>query len=77
MRKTNAARAPNDDPLRELGYVDHAAICRGFKVAEKTGYNRATAGNWPPHYKLGREWVYRLSEVQAWIQRRRVDRSAS
>lgn len=63
--------------LREiLGYITEVELFALFDVKKGTGRNRQSAGSLPPHYKVGREKFYKLSEVEAWIRRRRVARSA-
>lgn len=62
--------------LREkLGYIDEQALFGLFDITWGTGRNRQSAGSLPPHYKVGREKLYKLSEVDAWIKRRRVTRA--
>jgi hypothetical protein len=64
--------------LREkLGYIDEEQLFRLLKIAPGTGRNRQSAGSLPAHYKVGREKLYKLSEVEAWIKRRRVARAAA
>lgn len=66
-----------EQPLRaHLGYISESEFFSLIGIAKGTGRNRQSAGTLPPHYKLGREKLYKLSEVEAWIIRRRVTRAA-
>lgn len=65
-------------PLRErLNIITEDELFALLKIAPGTGRNRQSAGQLPPHYKLGREKVYKLAEVDAWLKRRRVARTAA
>lgn len=37
--------------------------------------NKRGDGTGPPHYRVGRRCVYRLSEVLLWMEARKVDRA--
>jgi predicted DNA-binding transcriptional regulator AlpA len=60
---------------RELGYIEEAELFALIDVTKGTGRNRQAAGSLPPRYKVGRKNFYKLSEVEAWIRRRRVARN--
>jgi predicted DNA-binding transcriptional regulator AlpA len=64
------------DLRRELGYITEEALAGLLGITVPTLRNRAAAGSLPPRYKLGRESVYRLAEVESFIKRRRVARGA-
>jgi predicted DNA-binding transcriptional regulator AlpA len=75
--KTAAAQAREANELRQrLGYITEQSLASLLRVALGTLRNRASAGQLPPTYKLGREKVYKLVEVEAWIARQRVSRAA-
>lgn len=57
-----------------LGYIDEQQLFSLLQIAPGTGRNRQSEGSLPPHYKVGRRKLYKLSEVDAWIRRRRVNR---
>jgi predicted DNA-binding transcriptional regulator AlpA len=57
---------------RELGYIDEKATAGVIGVTVPTLRNRSSAGTAPPRYKLGKNSVYKVAEVQAFISRRRV-----
>jgi len=46
----------------------------GFGVTQATARNRQSTGSFPPADKIGRERLYRIDEVDAWIKRQRVSR---
>lgn len=60
---------------RKLGYITEESLAGLLGVTVPTLRNRAAAGSLPPRYKLGRESVYRLAEVESFIKRRRVARA--
>jgi predicted DNA-binding transcriptional regulator AlpA len=62
---------------RELGYITDDELYGLLGISQGTGRNRQSAGRLPPHYKIGREKLFKLSEVEAWIRRRRVQRAAA
>jgi hypothetical protein len=67
------AQSPDAAALRRLlGYITDDELFALLKIGKGTGRNRQSAGNLPPHYKIGREKLYKLAEVEAWIKRRRV-----
>jgi len=71
--KTSAAEAREAAELRkQLGQISEDQLRSLLRVARGTFRNRQSAGDLPPHYKLGRDKVFRLAEVEAWIARRRV-----
>ena len=58
--------------LRErLGYIGERETASTIGVTVDTLRNRLAAGSAPPFYKIGREKVFRLDEVDAWIRRAR------
>ena len=65
------------DLRRELGYITEEALAGLLGITVPTLRNRAAAGSLPPRYKLGRESVYQLAEVESFIKRRRVARAAA
>lgn len=72
------AQVPDAAALRrQLGFITDAELFALFGIAPGTGRNRQSAGSLPPHYKIGREKLYKLAEVEAWIKRRRVVRVAA
>lgn len=75
MRKRQQVNAASE-LRRELGYLTEIEVAGLCGVGLPTWRNRQTAGATPPHYKLGREKLYRRDEVEAWLRRRRVDRAA-
>jgi len=62
---------------RELGFITESELFALLAIAQGTGRNRQAAGTLPPHYKLGKEKLYKIPEVEAWIRRRRVSRNAA
>jgi predicted DNA-binding transcriptional regulator AlpA len=78
MQKDRTAQPPDVAALRrELGYIKEDEFFALLDIAKGTGRNRQSAGTLPPHYKTGKEKFYRLSEVEAWIRRRRVERGGA
>ena len=74
LRKT----AVTTDALRrELGYVDEKAVAGLLGVTVPRFRVRQSTGTAPPHYKVGREKLYKLAEVEAWIARQRVARAVA
>lgn len=75
MRKSNTLRTAGE--LRQsLGYISEPEAAGLIGITVATLRNRESAGLAPPHYKLGREKLFRIEEVDAWVRRRRVDRAA-
>jgi len=62
---------------RELGYIAESTFASLLGIEVPTLRNRVAAGTVPPPYKLGREKVFKLAEVEGWIKRRRVTREAA
>jgi len=62
---------------RDLGYITEVEFCALVGISVPTARNRQSAGSLPPHYRLGSKKLYKLSEVEAWIRRRRVARVAA
>jgi hypothetical protein len=63
-------------PIRDkLGLITEDELFALFEIETSTGRSRQSRGRLPPHYKVGKAKLYRLSEVQAWIRRQRVDRA--
>ena len=76
MMKDVVARKPDAAALRErIGVITEDELFALLRIAAGTGRNRQSAGSLPPHYKVGREKLYKLAEVDAWINRRRVTRA--
>jgi hypothetical protein len=74
--KKDVARKPDAAALRErMGVITEDELFALLRIAAGTGRNRQSAGSLPAHYKVGREKLYKLSEVEAWIKRRRVERA--
>lgn len=61
---------------RELGYITDGELYALLGIGPGTGRNRQSAGKLPPHYKIGRDKLYKLAEVETWIRRQRVARAA-
>ncbi len=55
-------------------YIGAEDVAEQFGVPLKTVYQWNHAGNGPPHYRIGRHVRYRVSEVEAWAESRRVSR---
>lgn len=71
-RKNTIQRDASGRALREhLGYIDERATAGIIGITVPTLRNRQAAGAAPPHYKIGREKLFRLDEVDAWIRRAR------
>jgi predicted DNA-binding transcriptional regulator AlpA len=74
----SATQQPDAAALRrQLGYITDVELFALLGIATGTGRNRQCAGSLPPHYKIGRDKLYKLAEVEAWIKRRRVTRAAA
>ena len=52
--------------------VTDAELQALFGISEGTARNRQSTGSLPPRYKIGRRKLYKLTEVEAWIRKRRV-----
>jgi hypothetical protein len=70
--KNSAADAEGIALREKLGYIDEKQLFRLLMIAPGTGRNRSYAGDLPPAYKIGKQRLYKLAEVDAWIRRRRV-----
>jgi hypothetical protein len=78
MSKTTPVSPRDSSELRaRLGMITEAELFALLNIATGTGRNRQSAGSLPPHYKTGKEKLYKLAEVEAWIARRRVSRAAA
>jgi hypothetical protein len=75
--RSTKAKRDGDALLEKLGYVeeDVAAALNGVKL--HTWRNRGAAGDTPPRYKLGKKTVHKISELEAYIARKRVSRVAA
>lgn len=74
MANTRTQTRAAAELLRTLGYVEEAVVAPLLGVSLDTLRNRASLGTVPRRYKLGKQSVYRLSEIEAWIAQRGVDR---
>ncbi len=78
MRNQDSTKASDAESLRSrLGYISEDELFALIKVAKGTGRNRQSAGTLPAHFKVGREKLYLLSEVNAWIRRKRVQKNGA
>lgn len=76
MPNLDTTKSPGAESLRsQLGYINEDDFFALIGVTKGTGRNRQSAGTFPAHYKIGKQKLYRLSEVEAWIRRRRVQKS--
>lgn len=57
-----------------MGMVTESEVCALIGITLETARNRQSAGDFPPHYSVGRKKLYKLAEVEAWIKRRRTER---
>ena len=73
---TQEARESVSALRQRMGLITANELYALFAIDATTGRNRQSAGTLPPHYKVGREKLYKLAEVEAWIKRRRVSRAA-
>jgi predicted DNA-binding transcriptional regulator AlpA len=73
MKRDAATRAR--ELRKDLGYISEEDFRALLGVTLDTFQNRQYKGGLPPAYKLGREKFFRLTEVEAWIARRRVTRA--
>ena len=70
MKRDNAARARE---LRsQLGYISEEDFRALLGITHESFQNRRYAGGFPPVHNLGREKLFRLTVVEAWIARRRA-----
>ena len=75
MKKAPTKSRPN--PWYELlGVMPEDQLFDVLKISHASGRQRGYAGTLPAHYKVGREKLYDIDEVKAWMRRRRVDRAA-
>lgn len=72
MKRGSAARAR--ELRKDLGYISEDDFRALLGVTLETFQNRRYAGDLPPVHKLGREKLYRIVDVEAWIARHRVAR---
>jgi predicted DNA-binding transcriptional regulator AlpA len=71
------AATPDANSLRkEMGYITEPDVAAILGISLLTLRNRQSAGSVPPHYKIGKTKLYRVSEVEAWINRRAYKRGA-
>ena len=72
------APSPDAAALRQkLGYITEDELRALLGVSLGRLRNRQSAGDVPPRYKVGRDKLYKLSEVDAWIRRRRIARATA
>jgi hypothetical protein len=50
---------------RQLGYITDVELFALLRITTGTGRNRQVAGTLPPFYKVGREKLFKLAEVDA------------
>lgn len=55
--------------------IDDKAVALVTGLAIGSIRNKRGDGTGPPHYRVGRRCVYRLSEVLLWMEARKVDRA--
>jgi hypothetical protein len=77
LHETPARRQEAKARRRELGYYneDEYRVLLGITLGRFR--NKESAGELAPCSKVGREKLYRISDVEAWIARHRVQRGAS
>ena len=71
---------PAADPSavrRALGYVGPDDVAALLGISTATLKNRLSIGTAPPSYKVGNRHLFKASELDAWIRRRRVDRRSA
>lgn len=74
------AVTPSADPAavrNALGYVGEQEVCVLLGISTPTLRNRLSIGTAPPSYKVGNKHLFKVSELDAWIRRRRVNRAAA
>jgi predicted DNA-binding transcriptional regulator AlpA len=62
--------APND---QRLEYLDDRALASRTPVGRRCWQKWRQLGMGPPYYKIGKRVVYLWSEVQRWMDERRVE----
>jgi excisionase family DNA binding protein len=60
-----------------LGYVGQEEVAVLLGISAPTLRNRLSLGTAPPSYKVGNRHLFKVSELNAWITRRRVNRAAA
>ena len=70
MKRDSAARAK--ELRKDLGYISDEDFRALLGVTHETFQNRRYAGDLQPVYSLGRAKFFRLTEIEAWIARRRI-----
>ena len=71
MQRQSTHRRQAADLRRNLGYISEQETAGLLGVSVPSFRNRLSAGTAPPHYKVGREKLFRVEEVNAWIMRHR------
>jgi hypothetical protein len=61
---------------RELNFYTEAEVAALRGVSVGRARNRRSEGDWAPHYKVGAQKLYAVSEVMAWIKRQRRSKAA-
>jgi len=63
-------------PLSEDVILTISEVAALLRISEKSAYKLAQAGDLPA-FKVGNQWRFRRSELDAWIDSQRRQRSAS
>jgi predicted DNA-binding transcriptional regulator AlpA len=78
MKLKSVTPAADPSTVRKaLGYVGEQEVCGLPGISTPTLRNRLSIGTAPPSYKVGNTHLFKVSELDAWIRRRRVNRVAA
>jgi hypothetical protein len=77
VRESPASKREAKARRRELGYFNEEEYRCLLGVTLARFRNKESAGELAPCSKLGREKLYRIADVEAWIARQRVIRGPS
>ena len=71
FRLTSRPPTPNDDSLMTL-----QEVAEYLRLSEDVIYPLARSGELPG-FKIGKQWRFRRSEIDAWLESKRLDDSSN
>ena len=78
MKRKPVTPAPDPAAVRHaLGYIGEQEVCILLDIEMPTLRNRLSIGTAPPSFKVGNRHLFKLTEVDAWIRRRRVNKASA
>ena len=78
MKQKPVISVPDPAAIRHaLGYIGEQEVSILLGIELQTLRNRLSIGTAPPSFKVGNRRLFKLTEVDAWIRRRRVNKACA